>query len=740
MNAGTIICVDDDPLILNSLRDQLSRIVDRGYDIELAESGAEALELFSDLDEEQIAIPLIICDQNLPDIHGDQLLGRLQISHPATRKILLTGEANLDAIVRAINSARLYRYIAKPWDETDLGLTVKGALESFHQDQQLLDQNQTLRQVNQQLQQEIAERQQMQQLLLKSEQRLESILGSLEDIVWSVSVETRNLEYLNPAVENVYGRTAAEFFQNPGLWLEVVHPDDQFRVQHTRQSWFEVGSLDLEYRIIRPNGDIRWLRDRGRVLVDSAGVPLRLDGITCDITEQKLAQSQIQHDALHDGLTGLPNRTLLLDRIDQAFKRHQREPSYRFALLFIDLDRFKVVNDSLGHALGDQLLIFISQLLQDCVRRTDTVARLGGDEFTILLDDLTDPADATDAAQRILAELSAPIQLDGHTVFTGASIGIVLSSPDYRDSAALLRDADIAMYRAKALGKARYVVFNSQMYDQTRKLQQLERDLRLACDGLRGVDPQGQDVVSSDFRLQYQPLVSLATGDLTGFEALVRWQHPQHGLVSPAEFIPLAEDTGLIVPLGHWVLKAACQQIRHLLDQYPDLPPFSVSVNLASQQLQDPNFLEDLDLILTFAQIEGRYLKLELTESMLMDHADATIEMLQQIRDRNIQLSLDDFGTGYSSLSYLHRFPLDTLKIDRSFVSRMQTSPEDFEIIRTIITLAHTLGMNVVAEGIESLEQKDQLTALNCDQGQGFFFSKPLTAESMALRFAASSH
>ncbi|PZD75004.1 putative signaling protein [Acaryochloris thomasi RCC1774] len=737
MNTGTIICVDDDPLILNSLRDQLSRIMDKGYDIELAESGEEVLELFSELDQEQISVPLIICDQNLPDIYGDQLLGRLQISHPATRKILLTGEANLDAIVRAINSASLYRYIAKPWDETDLGLTVKGALQSFQQDQQLLDQNKALRQVNQRLQQEINERQQMQQQLLKSEQRLESILGSLEDIVWSVSVETRELEYLNPAVEKVYGRTAAEFFQNPTLWLEVVHPDDQLRVQHTRQSWFEVGSLNLEYRIIRPNGDIRWLRDRGRVIVDNSGIPLRLDGITYDITEQKLAQSQIQYDALHDGLTGLPNRTLLLDRIDQAFKRHQREPNYKFSLLFIDLDRFKVVNDSLGHALGDQLLIFISQLLQNCVRRTDTVARLGGDEFTILLDGLVDPTDSTDAAGRILLELTAPIQLEGHTVFTGASIGIVLSSIDYRDSAALLRDADIAMYRAKALGKARYVVFNSQMYDQTRELQQLERDLRLACDGLRVADSQGQSTVSSEFRLQYQPIVSLTTDQPTSFEALVRWQHPQRGLVSPADFIPLAEDTGLIVPLGHWVLLTACRQIRCLLDQYPELPPFSVSVNLASQQLQDPRFLEDLDHILTLTQIEGRYLKLELTESMLMDHADATIDMLKQIRDRNIQLSLDDFGTGYSSLSYLHRFPLDTLKIDRSFVSRMQTSPEDFEIIRTIITLAHTLGMNVVAEGIESIEQKNQLAALSCDQGQGYLFSKPLTADAMALQFAA---
>jgi diguanylate cyclase (GGDEF)-like protein/PAS domain S-box-containing protein len=725
MTLGTIVCVDDDPLVLSSLRDQLTRIIEQGYEIELAESAEEALEVFAYLTNDQIAVPLIICDQNLPDMRGDELLGRLQITHASTRKILLTGEASLAAIVSAINAASLYRYIAKPWDETDLGLTVKGALQSFQQDQQLVTQNATLREINQRLQQEIADRQQTQQQLLESEQRLESILGSLEDVVWSISPTTNTLNYLNPAVAKVYGRTAADFFQNPALWLEVVHPDDRPRVEHARQALLETGSLDLEYRIMGANGEIHWLRDRGHVVCDEAALPLRLDGIIYDITGQKLAQSQLLHDALHDGLTGLPNRTLLLERVEQALNRHQRDPHYKFALLFIDLDRFKVVNDSLGHALGDQLLMTIAQLLQHCIRRSDTVARLGGDEFTILLDGLADEADATETANRILAQLVSPIELEGHTVFTGASIGIVLPSSDYRDSAALLRDADIAMYRAKALGKARYVVFNTQMYEQTRQIQQLERDLRLACDR-----PQ-------EFTLDYQPILSLTTGHLMGFEALIRWHHPQRGLVSPADFIPLAEDTGLIVPLGRWVLQTACEQIRHLLDQNPAVPPFTISVNLASQQLQDPQFLFELDRLLAITQIEGEYLKLELTESMLMDHADATIEMLQRIRDRNIQLSLDDFGTGYSSLSYLHRFPLDTLKIDRSFVSRMQTSHEDFEIIRTIITLAHTLNMTVVAEGIESMEQKQQLAELGCDLGQGYFFSKPLAADIMALSFAA---
>lgn len=720
MNLGTIVCVDDDSLVLNSLRDQLFRLVGDGYEIELAESGEEALEVFAYLAAEQISIPLIICDQNLPDMRGDELLGRLQITHASTRKILLTGDARLEAIVNAINSASLYRYIAKPWDETDLGLTVKGALESFQQDQQLVTQNKTLREINQRLQQEITERQQMQVQLQKSEERLESILCSLEDVVWSVAPETQTLDYLNPAVEQVYGRAVEEFFQEPSLWLDVVHPDDRLRVQHARQSLLRMGNLDQEYRIVWPNGEIHWLRDRGHVTRDDDGRPLRLDGIIYDITEQKLAQSQLLHDALHDGLTGLPNRTLLLDRIDQALKRHQRDLDYKFALLFIDLDRFKVVNDSLGHALGDQLLISISQLLLNCVRQADTVARLGGDEFTILLDGLQSETDATEAARRILKQLMSPIELEGHTIFTGASIGIVQQSSEYEDSAALLRDADIAMYRAKTLGKGRFIVFSAQMYDQTRKLQQLESDLRLACDH------------TQDFVLHYQPIISLKTGSLTGFEALIRWQHPQRGWISPAEFIPIAEDTGLIVPLGRWVLQAACRQIRQLLDRYPDAPTFSVSVNLASQQLQDPQFIQDLDQALASSQIEGQYLKLELTERMLMDHADATINRLQQIRDRNIQLSLDDFGTGYSSLSYLHRFPLDTLKIDRSFVSRMHTSTEDFEIIRTIVTLAHTLGMSVVAEGIESQEQQQQLTELGCDQGQGYLFSPPIAAEVMA--------
>lgn len=438
-----------------------------------------------------------------------------------------------------------------------------------------------------------------------------------------------------------------------------------------------------------------------------------IDLLNLEITQHQKTQGQLSHQALHDALTGLPNRILFMEHLTKAIQRHRRNPDYLFAVLFIDLDRFKIINDSWGHAVGDQLLIAISGLLQECSRDLDTVARLSGDEFTILVEDLQDHQDAIAIAERLLDQLSLPIHLPEQKVFSGASIGIVLGSSNYDDGLELLRDADIAMYRAKALGKGRYAVFDQEMYDQTIHLSQLETNLRVALE-------------HQDFVLYYQPIVSLETSKLVGFEALVRWQHPQQGLIAPGEFIAIAEDTGLIIPIGEWVLHRACQQLYTWQSELPEAETLHISVNLSSKQIKQLDFVDKLSQILADTGLQGSSLKLELTETMLMDQGEKTIELLTQIKQQQVQLSIDDFGTGYSSLSYLHRFPVDTLKIDRSFVNQITTEGNNCEIVKTIVTLAHSLGMKAIAEGVETAHQVTHLTNLGCEAAQGYYFAKPL--------------
>ncbi|AFZ34712.1 response regulator receiver modulated diguanylate cyclase/phosphodiesterase [Stanieria cyanosphaera PCC 7437] len=435
-----------------------------------------------------------------------------------------------------------------------------------------------------------------------------------------------------------------------------------------------------------------------------------------EIAQHKQTQQLLLAQALHDALTGLPNRTLFMEHLQKALQRSYRNQDYLFAVLFIDLDRFKIINDSWGHAVGDQLLIAIADILKKCSRDVDTVARLSGDEFTILLEDLQDFQDAIAIAERLLAQLTSPIHLQERKVFSGASIGIVLGSTHYQNGIELLRDADIAMYRAKALGKGRYAIFDQEMYAQTIHLSQLETDLRLAIE-------------RQEFLLNYQPIVSLKTRQVIGFEVLLRWQHPLTGLISPGDFIAIAEDTGLIEPIGEWVLREACQQLRTWQTKFPHASSLHLSINLSIRQIQQFDFIEKLARILAETSLNGENLRLELTETMLMDQGDKTIELLTQIKEQKIQLSIDDFGTGYSSLSYLHRFPIDTLKIDRSFVSLINAEGENCEIVKTIITLAHSLGMKAIAEGVETPHQVTHLSKLGCEAAQGYFFSKPLNLQ-----------
>jgi diguanylate cyclase (GGDEF)-like protein len=452
------------------------------------------------------------------------------------------------------------------------------------------------------------------------------------------------------------------------------------------------------------------------------------------IAEQERISIQLQeskdhfrHAAFHDALTNLPNRALLAENLKFVIERARQHRDYQFAVLFLDLDRFKNVNDSLGHSIGDQLLITMARRLESCIREVDMVARLGGDEFAILLDGIPTQAEATNMAQRIQEKLLSPFNISGHEVFTSTSIGIALSSTGYDHPENMLRDADTAMYRAKAQGKACYEVFDKGMHTHAVYLLQMENDLRRAID-------------REELRVYYQPIVALENGQLSGFEALIRWQHPERGFINPADFIPLAEDTGLIVPLGLWILKRACQQLRQWQWHSPANRSLFMSVNLSGKQVAVPSLVSDIKKILDETSIDPKHLKLEITESAVMENAEMAARLLKRLKALGVQLSIDDFGTGYSSLSYLHRFPVNTLKIDRSFVGRIGEAAENIEIVRTVISLAENMGMEVVAEGVETLSQLTQLRKLKCQFGQGYLFSRPVDAASVSDWISKKPH
>lgn len=573
---------------------------------------------------------------------------------------------------------------------------------------------------------DITEQKQAGEALLKSEEQFR-LTFELAPIGMAILALNGQFVRVNQALCETLGYTSQEMLHQ--TWENSLHPEDITAFLALKQDLCQgkISDFQLENRYLAKNGNIVYGILQVSLVRDSVGKPLHLISQLMDITERKQVEEQLLYSALHDPLTNLPNRTLLMERLELGLKRAKRHPDYLFALLFIDLDRFKVVNDSLGHQVGDRLLVTIAHKLEKIVRNTDTVARLGGDEFIILLDGIENIHDAIQIAERISFELKLPLQLKEREVFINASIGIALSSTEYNRGTDLLRDADIAMYRAKEKGKARYEVFNREMYAQALKQLQIENDLRQALE-------------RQEFKVYYQPIVCLSTGRLTGFEALIRWYHPIKGLVSPADFIPIAEETGLIVPIGEWVLREACQQMSVWQTLFSFAKSLKISVNLSIKQLEEANLLEKIDEILAQTNLAGENLKLELTESMLMKNGEEFIYLLSLLKARGIQMSIDDFGTGYSSLSYLHKFPVQNLKVDRSFVSRIGEQGNNKQIIETIVTLAHQLGMKAIAEGVETPQQLNQLVALKCDEAQGYLFSKPLEREAAEAFIVANQH
>lgn len=436
--------------------------------------------------------------------------------------------------------------------------------------------------------------------------------------------------------------------------------------------------------------------------------------------ELEESREHFRHAAFHDALTGLPNRSLFIDHLRVALRRAHQNEKYVFAVLFLDLDRFKNINDSLGHPCGDELLILVARRLQMCIRQTDMVARFGGDEFAILLDAIQDAADVAHIAEKVQQTISAPFKLASHEAITTASIGVALSTSGYTEAEDIIRDADTAMYRAKDRGKARCEIFDASMHTRAVTLLRLESDLRRALE-------------KDELCVYYQPIVSIASGELHGFEALVRWEHSERGLISPDDFIPLAEETGLILPIGLRILRDACNQLRKWQQYSLSNRDMIMSVNLSGKQLTQPDLIERIEEVLQESQINPWHLKLEITETVVMDNPELAAITLAKLRSLGVRLSIDDFGTGYSSLSYLNRFPVDTLKIDRSFVTSMNEADENLQIVETIVTLAGNLGMQVVAEGVETEEQLEQLKSLKCQYGQGYLFSKPLAVADADL-------
>ncbi|MGK7895400.1 MAG: EAL domain-containing protein [Xenococcus sp. (in: cyanobacteria)] len=694
MSRLAIVCVDDEEIILCSLGEQLKRNLGNAYDIELASNGYEALALCAELEAEGVTIALVISDQIMPGMPGDQFLIKLHKFYPKTLKILLTGQARANSVGQIVNEEALYRYITKPWDETDLILTVKEALRRYGQEAKLVEQNILLQQTNEQLSKSL-------DLLLATFEAADDGILVLDN--------QGNVIILNQQFLSIWQIYSDDIAQNSNQILTLISQ------QITNP--FACDLKEKKHQYSTQKYDILKLTN-GKIL-ESYFQTQKLKGEVVgqvwrfrDVTEKERAKALAKHRALHDTLTQLPKRTILTCQLSEAITKAEQD-SHLLAVMFVDLDRFKMINDTLGHQVGDLLLRSVVKRLKNCLQGKDLISRWGNDEFTLLLSRIYERKSASMIAKRILEILKSPFQIDNQQIHITGGIGIAIYPEHGNNAETLLKNADAALSQAKKLGSNNYQYYNPTLNIQAQKLLTLETLLHSA-------------LKNQEFLLYYQPIVNIITGRIAKMEALLRWNNPKVGLVSPNMFIPLAEENGEIIPIGEWVLKTACAQNKAW--QEMGLPPIKMSVNLSVSQFQQSNLVAMITTILQETNLEPEYLELEITETVTMKDTALAKNILHQLHKMGISLSMDDFGTGYSSLGYLKQFPFCTLKIDRSFVKDLHPASQDIAIIDAVIALGQGLNLNIVAEGVETEELKNLLKNLGCEYIQGYLFSKPLPA------------
>jgi diguanylate cyclase (GGDEF)-like protein/PAS domain S-box-containing protein len=562
---------------------------------------------------------------------------------------------------------------------------------------------------------DITRRKETEERLMAAEKRYRTLVEQIPAVTYIDPVDAPDTSlYTSPQIERMLGYTPEEW-RTEKLWPECLHPDDRERILAADKR-FEAGGeepFSEEYRLLARDGSVVWVREEAVLLKDEAGEPLYWQGVFYDLTERKALEERLEHRAFHDYLTDLPNRQLFVDRLRQALDRTRRRTDRKVAVLFTDLDEFKIINDSLGHEAGDLLLTLVAERLERCLRPEDSLARFGGDEFVVLIEDVEGPEVAVRVARRIIEELARPFLLEDRELFASSSIGISLGDARTKTPEDLLRDADTAMYRAKEQGGT-YKVFDPDMYVRARGRLDLEGDLRRTL-----------DVPHEQLPVFYQPMASIPKGTIVGMEALLRWAHPERGLLLPSEFISEAERTGLIVPIGRWVLDEACRRAKEWQERHPRHAPLAMAVNLSARQLRYPELVGEVEDALGQAALDPGILTLEITESVLVEEGESSAGTLQRLKELGVRLAIDDFGVGYSSLSYLGYLPVDQLKLDRVLIANLATDHKNLAIVRAVVDLGHALGIEVVAEGVETHEEFEALRKLGCDVGQGNYWWDP---------------
>ncbi len=690
------------------------------FDVAFADQGEKGAEIVEKAMAEGNPFSVAFVDMRMPPgWDGIQTIRRLWEIDPDLQCVICTAYSDYswEMILDELGISDRLLLLRKPFDAAEVSQLACALTEKWHLARHA---HLKLEQLRSMVEEQTAH-------LAESEARYALAAAGANDGLWDWNLKTDRVFY-SPRWSALLGLPSTEpLLSNVDHWVGLVHEEDAplLRAALDDLRSGAVEQLSIEYRIRHHDGQYRWMHCRGALQRGANGAPARAAGSQTDVTSRKVAETQLRHDAFHDALTGLPNRALLTERLTRCVLRQQRDHAYRYAVMFIDLDRFKIVNDSLGHGVGDALLVALSKRLSGCVRAVDTiaspesrVARLGGDEFVVLLEGITQDADALRVAERLLASTAEPINAEGHTLHASLSIGVAIGNPTYQRADDILRDADIALYRAKAEGRGRYGVFSDELHAAAVSRWKTETELRSA-------------IGRGDLHILLQPIVALDTGEVQSFEALVRWRKEDGSVVAPGNFIPMAEETGLVLPLGKWVVEEVCRVIAAWQSLGLRVP---IAANVASKQFSNAGFFEEIRGALDATGVPPELLHLEITEGATMDpKATETCERLARL---GVKLYLDDFGTGYSSLSYLARMPIDTLKVDRSFVARLTEDPMSRSITQTIIKLAEALRMGVIAEGVETEQQRDALRELHCSLGQGFLFARPLSVDA-ALELVA---